>query len=272
MCGEQGRIQPCRTNGLGSSPRVRGTADYAHRVPYRLRFIPACAGNSPVLSPTSCESAVHPRVCGEQDVIQRHIVQLFGSSPRVRGTDTAIGAVWSIKRFIPACAGNSVLPACPAECMPVHPRVCGEQVLTLRYASSGTGSSPRVRGTGIARHFAQEPNRFIPACAGNSFLPIHTDRRLTVHPRVCGEQLFWLPAMACFVGSSPRVRGTELTPQPKPHWRRFIPACAGNRTFCIAAIGWQTVHPRVCGEQGDSTELDPVPYGSSPRVRGTDRR
>ena len=214
----------------GSSPRVRGTrtADRANTaappvhprvcgelnnpmcVPKaRLRFIPACAGNSFFLPRSSCMLSVHPRVCGE--LVQQRV-------PMHRE-----------QRFIPACAGNSTPRSRRPRGPPVHPRVCGELTMPLAATEIGDGSSPRVRGTrccprgrpgtctvhprvcgelpskSTPRHAA---GRFIPACAGNSF-PLG-------------------PSAPLSPGSSPRVRGTRPASNPTP--------------------SSTPVHPRVCGE------------------------
>ena len=67
--------------------------------------------------------------------------------------------------------------------------MCGEQ---LGVASSKVliqGSSPRVRGTGVALMDNGEAKRD--------------------HPRVCGEQTIMPAAYGNNSGSSPRVRGTD---------------------------------------------------------------
>ena len=73
--------------------------------------------------------------------------------------------------------------------------------------------------------------RFIPACAGNrdaEYLTGNVD-----------------------VGSSPRVRGTDLKV------KSYDPE--------------KSVHPRVCGEQCRKSLPSVAKTGSSPRVRGTDK-
>ena len=73
----------------------------------RVRFIPACAGNSGVLGRLAQRLPVHPRVCGELSVKDSVPTDVYGSSPRVRGTRFPRPARRTQRRFIPACAGNS---------------------------------------------------------------------------------------------------------------------------------------------------------------------
>ena len=71
------------------------------------------------------------------------------------------------------------------------------------------------------------------------------------------------------VGSSPRVRGTVGRGENQRSGRRFIPACAGNRSTGRISISPPPVHPRVCGEQTQYPRVRVGSIGSSPRVRGT---
>ena len=115
----------------------------------RLRFIPACAGNSTASTRTVLMSAVHPRLRGE---LFPHLftgVKLTGSSPLARGTLSVDGSLEGYVRFIPACAGNS----------------SGASIVW----SSPIGSSPLARGTLSDGKITLYLERFIPACAGNSF-------------------------------------------------------------------------------------------------------
>ena len=69
--------------------------------------------------------------------------------------------------------------------------------------------------------------------------------------------------MKTSAGSSPRVRGTDIGSACQLGPRRFIPACAGNRTVQGAAC-----HRFIpaCASGADASDS-----GSSPRVRGTGR-
>ena len=173
-------------------------------------------------------------------------------------------------RFIPACAGNRLIPLSIGFRYPVHPRVCGEQSKEIAPITNVGGSSPRVRGTAAPRRSSGSGRRFIPACAGNSVGELMHTCGLTVHPRVCGEQRCAVPIGPRRCGSSPRVRGTVAPASVAREMQRFIPACAGNRCRWPSFPDRRSVHPRVCGEQICRADPCRCGLGSSPRVRGTD--
>ncbi len=167
-------------------------------------------------------------MCGEQ-IVRKPIRFLpYGSSPRVRGTEYMADIQIFTGRFIPACAGNSLTGNKQMKMYPVHPRVCGEQGKEAERKPIYYGSSPRVRGTENNFGYLVEKRRFIPACAGNRNPLPHNSASFSVHPRVCGEQLFYPNNSERNFGSSPRVRGTDESGLMKWPGFRFIPACAGN--------------------------------------------
>jgi len=135
------------------------------------------------------------------------------------------------RRFIPARAGNRTLFIVPPTARSVHPRTCGEQIcalarlpyprgssphvrgtgLTKKGCSEGYGSSPHVRGTASAIQCPQNRTRFIPARAGNSVGNHAISCIISVHPRTCGEQMQGSIPARNWCGSSPHVRGTDLS-------------------------------------------------------------
>ena len=128
VCGEQDLRSAGRRHKNGSSPRVRGTEGRPSSSTAAGRFIPACAGNSLDPGAMAMATAVHPRVCGEQDKGNIVAERAYGSSPRVRGTASPLQHHEATRRFIPACAGNRSDCGLRRQRRPVHPRVCGEQI------------------------------------------------------------------------------------------------------------------------------------------------
>ena len=167
-------------------------------------------------------------MCGEQACFFGFGAGRSGSSPRVRGTGPIFVSTKETDRFIPACAGNSGIPVCYCQSLSVHPRVCGEQISSSAASDNLVGSSPRVRGTELEAQRAFTAERFIPACAGNSYQGPDNPAPRSVHPRVCGEQQVSEIVTTIQGGSSPRVRGTDMLTPNKLQSIRFIPACAGN--------------------------------------------
>ncbi len=158
-----------RVNRDGSSPQVRGTPIIEFRESLRVRFIPAGAGNTPLIILFHPMPPVHPRRCGEHIESRIRVVSAAGSSPQVRGTRTdrrLYGLLFA-----------------------VHPRRCGKHASRPQFGCTLFGSSPQVRGTLLDRLIAGAPS--------------------LVHPRRCGEHVRILHDPPFNYGSSPQVRGTR---------------------------------------------------------------
>ena len=151
-----------------------------------------------------------------------------GSSPRVRGTHATPFIPVFNSRIIPACAGNTLRDVLCKASMADHPRVCGEHDAAAITACCRCGSSPRVRGTLARQSCVERCGWIIPACAGNTRARPVARRRITDHPRVCGEHRRFPAGGERRVGSSPRVRGTQTLTGCRACCGRIIPACAGN--------------------------------------------
>ena len=172
--------------------------------------------------------AVHPRVRGEHTLSGFPLRRDGGSSPRSRGTFRTMFRRPSVRRFIPAFAGNIMPGPGPGFRLAVHPRVRGEHDSFRCLECQLLGSSPRSRGTLIARRGSYTKARFIPAFAGNIGIPVTTARMRSVHPRVRGEHRSPADTHTERAGSSPRSRGTCLLIHRLNYTFRFIPAFAGN--------------------------------------------
>ena len=193
----------------------------------------------------------------------------MGSSPRVRGTPTAVALYSAESGIIPACAGNTRSFSSNLFMLLDHPRVCGEHAEWDSSRAYEPGSSPRVRGTPLKMRPSALVQGIIPACAGNTGMS-RPDRLLPEdHPRVCGEHARLLLRCAYIWGSSPRVRGTPCSGEIARTLGGIIPACAGNTRLSSKFPAPVRDHPRVCGEHEMLGRYTSIDEGSSPRVRGT---
>ena len=193
---------------IGSSPLTRGTLAFDDASYSAARSIPAYAGNSAQGKARNLLRSVHPRLRGELAVVTAQRIVKSGSSPLTRGTRENSSPHEFHGRFIPAYAGNSVLPAVCMRDRSVHPRLRGE--------------------LGNAAEAISSVVRFIPAYAGNSRRQFVKRLNISVHPRLRGE-LECKPFYGLdFGGSSPLTRGTLLLDIMFNAIFRFIPAYAGN--------------------------------------------
>ena len=198
---------PCSTNG--SSPRGRGTLRFVRRVAVLVRFIPARAGNAFPARVMSTGLTVHPRAGGERCFSRCWHRRIAGSSPRGRGTPTRAVFRSSLRRFIPARAGNAGSRPARSAARTVHPRAGGERVAGPAQPVHPAGSSPRGRGTQRQRRLNRPLDRFIPARAGNADAQYIRVQSHPVHPRAGGERRDDHRFGTAEGGSSPRGRGTR---------------------------------------------------------------
>ncbi len=253
----------------GSSPHARGTL--CHRVAHAVaeRFIPACAGNTGVHQLAGVHQTVHPRMRGEHDGPGHSRRPIGGSSPHARGTRDVSQIEMNSPRFIPACAGNTSMGPKTNTCPAVHPRMRGEHVRCRHRGIHADGSSPHARGTRIRSSIASRPQRFIPACAGNTRCRTGMSYSGTVHPRMRGEHQAPIRQRDRQNGSSPHARGTPIELDAHIDVERFIPACAGNTGAGALRSRSATVHPRMRGEHDPTQYASAFSTGSSPHARGT---
>ena len=269
MRGEQASVLTLGEYFCGSSPHARGTGSAGPRGRGRSRIIPACAGNSPHPRRRPKRPADHPRMRGEQRVPGSSSRRRSGSSPHARGTGYRGRRSFGSSGIIPACAGNRARFRRRRPASADHPRMRGEQTPPARSGLSCPGSSPHARGTVPATSRRPTPSRIIPACAGNSQCGGRWARDPPDHPRMRGEQAVQTEAQLSRRGSSPHARGTDLNGGTTRARGRIIPACAGNRRTQRHTETRSADHPRMRGEQFNSSITASSYAGSSPHARGT---
>ena len=168
VCGEHPNTGNAMFAALGSSPRMRGTPVPSFFHALLSGIIPAYAGNTCHCARRRCRCRDHPRVCGEHGTLALVDDVAVGSSPRMRGTRLVPSHRNCCRGIIPAYAGNTGAFEAVIALLRDHPRVCGEHSTTSRSAATGTGSSPRMRGTLTLVSGCVIGAGIIPAYAGNT--------------------------------------------------------------------------------------------------------
>ena len=232
------------------------------------RLIPAYAGKTRSWEGWEDAAGAHPRVCGENCESKYLRIKGEGSSPRMRGKRNHRLANANRAGLIPAYAGKTVQGGNTGGLMRAHPRVCGENFLTLGLPDALAGSSPRMRGKRLARGFRGINRGLIPAYAGKTTNSPLQSLLLEAHPRVCGENRLRLLRAHGATGSSPRMRGKPLTQSNGDAASGLIPAYAGKTLMRRATVRRSPAHPRVCGENEAWIDIEVARRGSSPRMRG----
>ena len=154
-------------------------------------------------------------------------------------------------------------------CHGIIPAYAGNTFFTSVFRAKSMGSSPRMRGTLLSRHYSGRCAGIIPAYAGNTSRPQAYSTRSRDHPRVCGEHLRLSGKNSAKPGSSPRMRGTPVRLREPRRMTGIIPAYAGNTFYPMCSLGELRDHPRVCGEHFACRIKVAGSTGSSPRMRGT---
>ena len=236
----------------GSSPRGRGTlpGQGLKQRMLRQRFIPARAGNTPIISPRpplrldrfiparagntqSRESRVlgdmsrpvHPRAGGEHlQPRESRPYEAIRFIPARAGNTSAFPTQWagSSGRFIPARAGNT--PAGWRRMLVSTWRFIPARAGNTQSAVPRSGTPavhPARAGNTSARGPIGSPRTVHPRAGGehDSDDPDLRNPSRSVHPRAGGEHLcrsFMPKSLTQCAGSSPRGRGTRPVHLPSP--------------------------------------------------------
>ena len=191
-----------------------------------------------------------------------------GLSPRGRGKPRSLERLDSLRRSIPAWAGETYRQRQSSWRVGVYPRVgggnCQERVTDWR----GKGLSPRGRGKPAETPAQTAQPRSIPAWAGETAGVVNANPDVAVYPRVGGGNTSSPARSQSSAGLSPRGRGKQSEPPETGSPIGSIPAWAGETTTQADATESAAVYPRV----GGGNVLDPpsadVSPGLSPRGRG----
>ena len=268
VCGGTELHYATHDGSTGLSPRVRGNPGTAPHPGGALWSIPACAGEPISVSCSSRLPAVYPRVCGGTISAGSPATNAAGLSPRVRGNPVRPHILRSVRRSIPACAGEPI-PGCVSVIIStVYPRVCGGTPAGGEHQDVGMGLSPRVRGNRTDNGNPPPSLRSIPACAGEPNPAYAPSAAGAVYPRVCGGTRPSRRSVPPVQGLSPRVRGNRQRRPKRDIALGSIPACAGEPARRGLKIISHRVYPRVCGGTLYCGAGGATLGGLSPRVRG----
>ena len=141
-----------------------------------IGLIPAWAGKTQARFPDGRRYGAHPRVGGENQFVAALVTIAAGSSPRGRGKQVCRLTESAGIGLIPAWAGKTTVYAWYVFTDRAHPRVGGENSLSVAIVLRASGSSPRGRGKLANVSCCENGPGLIPAWAGKTVRPL---------PRAC---------------------------------------------------------------------------------------
>ena len=124
--GENVRLGRLREGQRGSSPLTRGKRSKTREAGAACGLIPAHAGKTVILGPTSCNNGAHPRSRGENALARTWVASWGGSSPLTRGKQLTRRPGDSVRGLIPAHAGKTEAHQLQDISGRAHPRSRGE--------------------------------------------------------------------------------------------------------------------------------------------------
>ena len=166
--GEYSQRNRCGRMSYGSSPLSRGILAAGTPPASGGRIIPALAGNTTLCKKCHKRKTDHPRSRGEYPARRSRRDNIGGSSPLSRGIPLGVAAGASLRRIIPALAGNTLRLAWGGDRGWDHPRSRGEYALESADKCLTVGSSPLSRGIPRVEDRTGVGTRIIPALAGNT--------------------------------------------------------------------------------------------------------
>ena len=126
-CGDKRQGHSVFSHLLGSSPRVWGQAHTRMVLCQQCRIIPTRVGTSRFIRMIAVYLEDHPHACGDKKLLDVHIKQPLGSSPRVWGQDENCSLSTICCRIIPTRVGTSKICTYLMRMSRDHPHACGDK-------------------------------------------------------------------------------------------------------------------------------------------------
>ena len=187
MRGEDFRASLLARLTVGSPPHARGRQISITDPIAAGRITPACAGKTTFSASLAASASDHPRMRGEDPVVDKPVDNSNGSPPHARGRLGDFFVKSGDKRITPACAGKTKHRRYRQVSLSDHPRMRGEDPDSARTIACTIGSPPHARGRRLDLSENVHENGITPACAGKTTNVDFALFEEQDHPRMRGE-------------------------------------------------------------------------------------
>ncbi len=267
LCGNDTSSERVGVTSTGSPPLVRERLSSWRHISATSRITPACAGTTMTTGALNIDGEDHPRLCGNDGVLNVLHVRAKGSPPLVRERLTYSPFTNSLVGITPACAGTTFDFVGGVFKERDHPRLCGNDISSIALETGFAGSPPLVRERPGDTRQMRNIARITPACAGTTGPSFALRNAYQDHPRLCGNDCGKRLKQLRVTGSPPLVRERPCdfgTDSPR---FGITPACAGTTPLFEKLYESMRDHPRLCGNDSGMASTLLLAVGSPPLVR-----
>ena len=172
---------------------------------------------------------------GEDAKLPGFAAIMRGSPPHARGRPDADGEDKVRIRITPACAGKTRRAGMDTRPIADHPRMRGEDDDRALRRRRHVGSPPHARGRHVLYVIFDDNYRITPACAGKTRFGDVPHGERQDHPRMRGEDPYFVGWVLLQSGSPPHARGRLGSEALADFKGRITPACAGKTAVSYVA-------------------------------------
>ena len=196
-----------RVAGIGLSPHGRGKHLLLAQQRISFGSIPARAGETLEQLQRKLQRKVYPRTGGGNCTASGKRTPSWGLSPHGRGKPAGGYKYATVRRSIPARAGETHQQEQANRIQTVYPRTGGGNALELSTSCCRNGLSPHGRGKRLLTAAGRITGGSIPARAGETGLELAIVHLFKVYPRTGGGNLQPPDLLPQSWGLSPHGRG-----------------------------------------------------------------
>jgi hypothetical protein len=174
-------------------------------------------------------------------------VFITGTPPRAGERRHTVQSIHPVRRFTPACGGQTSSTSSRCALRADHPRVRGTDGLPVMFVYVLYGSPPRAGERQRLPVDAPRGDSITPACGGETCVGAASFPAISDHPRVRGRDLIAHLPNTPSVGSSPHAGERRGLRSPVCRHGRITPAYGGQTSTPRGTRTQSTDHPRVRG-------------------------
>ena len=234
--GEDAPAPSLSSGARETPPLARGRQSKAFSLSAGDRNTPACAGKTLLFLKLTTFSQKHPRLRGEDPILQVAKPRPKETPPLARGRLRNDGSTSIDPRNTPACAGKTLFERASRMRLWKHPRLRGEDMDWATAKHHFEETPPLARGRRLPKLIQKDGRGNTPACAGKTNTWRPRSGLPEKHPRLRGEDRTLLVPRERLPETPPLARGRLTVLWTIAQCSGNTPACAGKTDSFPSAL------------------------------------